>query len=53
MSSASLDQTLPWPLVETEWLAAHLADPDLRILDCAILLELKNGVPQMRSGRPA
>ena len=53
MSSASLDRTLPWPLVETEWLAAHLADPDLRILDCAILLELKDGVPQMRSGRQA
>ena len=53
MSSVSSDRTLPWPLVETEWLAAHLADPDLRILDCAILLELKDGVPQMRSGRPA
>jgi thiosulfate/3-mercaptopyruvate sulfurtransferase len=24
----------PEPLVTTEWLAAHLADPDLRILDC-------------------
>jgi thiosulfate/3-mercaptopyruvate sulfurtransferase len=28
---------MPKPLVSTEWLAAHLDDPDLRILDCTIV----------------
>jgi thiosulfate/3-mercaptopyruvate sulfurtransferase len=45
--------SLPWPLVETEWLATHLSDPDLRILDCAIVMELRDGVPRMTSGRQA
>jgi thiosulfate/3-mercaptopyruvate sulfurtransferase len=52
-TSVSTSRTLPWPVVETEWLAAHLADPDLRILDCAIVLELSDGVPKMMSGRQA
>jgi thiosulfate/3-mercaptopyruvate sulfurtransferase len=25
--------TLPTPLVSTDWLAKHLGDPDLRVLD--------------------
>jgi thiosulfate/3-mercaptopyruvate sulfurtransferase len=25
--------TLPTPLVSTDWLAEHLGDPDLRVLD--------------------
>jgi len=28
----------PEYLVETDWLASHLADPDLCILDCTVLL---------------
>lgn len=28
---------LPVPLVETEWLADHLDEPDLRILDCSVV----------------
>ncbi len=27
-------------LVETEWLAAHLQDSDLRILDCSVMMEI-------------
>jgi thiosulfate/3-mercaptopyruvate sulfurtransferase len=49
-TSRSSSHTLPWPLVQTEWLASHLTDPDLRILDCAIVLELEDGVPRMTSG---
>ena len=30
---------LPQPLVETDWLAAHLEDPRLRILDCSVIFE--------------
>ena len=25
-------------LVDTEWLAAHLGDPDLRVLECTVYL---------------
>lgn len=32
-----IPRTVP-VLVETDWLAAHLADPDLRILDCTVWL---------------
>ena len=31
----------PEYLVETDWLEDHLGDPDLRIFDCTVLLELK------------
>lgn len=35
---------MPYPndqfIVETDWLAAHLDDPDLRILDCSVDVEL-------------
>ena len=34
-----MSDPLPPFLVETEWLAAHLHDPDLRILDCTVLSE--------------
>lgn len=30
--------TYPQYLVETDWLEAHLNDPDLRILDCTVLI---------------
>lgn len=32
-----MTDTLDRPLVETDWLAAHLEDPDLRILDCSVV----------------
>jgi thiosulfate/3-mercaptopyruvate sulfurtransferase len=40
------------PLVSTEWLAAHLGDPDLVILEASIFLDTKNasGRPEFRSG---
>ena len=43
----------PQYLVETEWLAAHLADPDLRIFDCTTYLDPDpvQGYAA-RSGRP-
>lgn len=31
----------PEYLVETDWLEAHLGDPDLRVFDCTVPLELK------------
>jgi thiosulfate/3-mercaptopyruvate sulfurtransferase len=31
--------TLPSPLVETAWLDAHLREPDLRILDCSVVMK--------------
>jgi hypothetical protein len=43
----------PQYLVETEWLAAHLADPELRVFDCTTYLDpdpVKIFVA--RSGRP-
>jgi thiosulfate/3-mercaptopyruvate sulfurtransferase len=43
----------PQYLVETEWLAAHLGDPDLRIFDCTTHLEPDPvNVYAVRSGRP-
>lgn len=41
---------LPSPLVDTAWLAEHLADPDLRIVDATVQVRLKP-FPRMRSGR--
>ncbi|MFN8633185.1 MAG: sulfurtransferase [Chloroflexota bacterium] len=42
----------PGYLVETDWLEAHLGDPDLRILDCTIDRKTdENGVVRMASGR--
>jgi thiosulfate/3-mercaptopyruvate sulfurtransferase len=38
MSAASEGFAHPEFLVESEWLAAHLGDPELRILDCTIHL---------------
>ena len=29
---------LPSQLVTTDWLAAHLEEPDLRILDCSVVM---------------
>jgi thiosulfate/3-mercaptopyruvate sulfurtransferase len=42
----------PGFLVETEWLEAHLGDPDLRVLDCTIDRAVgPDGVPRLASGR--
>lgn len=38
------------PLVEPGWLAEHLADPDLRIVDATVQVRLKP-LPRMRSGK--
>jgi len=31
--------TLPSPLIETAWLDGHLGEPDLRILDCSVVMK--------------
>jgi thiosulfate/3-mercaptopyruvate sulfurtransferase len=42
----------PGYLVETDWLEAHLGDPDLRILDCTIDRTADaNGIVRLASGR--
>jgi len=42
----------PQHLVETEWLAAHLGEPDLRVLDCTIDRKAgPDGVVRLASGR--
>ena len=40
-------------LVETEWLEAHLADPDLRIFDCTMIFSPSEGKMLFESGRDA
>jgi len=45
-------QALPSPLVSTEWLAARLDEPDIRILDCTVYLHpLPGGDMRAESGR--
>lgn len=42
------------PLVTTDWLADHLDDPDLVVLDCTVLYHIgENGEPVTVSGREA
>lgn len=41
--------TIP-PLVEAEWVEAHLGDPELRVLDVTVQVKLKP-FPHMRSGK--
>lgn len=44
--------TNPQYLVETEWLAAHLDDPALRVLECMTILHpLPEGGYRAESGR--
>lgn len=40
-------------LVTTEWLADHRGRPDLRILDCTVIFERRDGELEVRSGRDA
>ncbi|MBT5772917.1 MAG: sulfurtransferase [Dehalococcoidia bacterium] len=45
--------TLPGQLVETEWLAEHLGDADLRVLECTTILRPgDDGRLRAESGRP-
>jgi thiosulfate/3-mercaptopyruvate sulfurtransferase len=41
------------PLVETDWLAAHFADPTLRVFDCSVTLVPVEGGVRPESGRAA
>ena len=43
----------PQYLVETAWLAAHLTDPDLRILDCTVVFATDPHGFQVANGREA
>ena len=44
--------TNPQHLVETDWLAAHLEDPTLRVLECTVILDtLPEGGYRAESGR--
>lgn len=52
-SPAPSSTTLPSPLVETVWLAEHLDDRDLRILDCTVVRQDQpNGSYNFVSGKP-
>ncbi|MCS7001764.1 MAG: sulfurtransferase [Dehalococcoidia bacterium] len=43
----------PQYLVETDWLAAHLSDPTIRIVDSSVVfLQSPDGPPRSLSGRP-
>lgn len=38
-------------LVTIDWLAEHLGDPDLVVLDCSVVIDASSGSMTMRSGR--
>lgn len=43
---------LPTPLVSTDWLAGHLKDSDLRLLDCTVVMQpTPTGAYAFASGR--
>jgi len=42
---------LPSQLVNTDWLAAHLSDPRLRILDCSVVMRTADGSYSFVGGR--
>ncbi len=42
---------LEGPLVETAWLESVLGSPDLRVLDCTVVFERRNGELHVASGR--
>ena len=47
-----MSNRIPSPLVETDWLARHLGEPDLRILDCSVLmLPTPDGAYAFRAAR--
>ena len=50
MSLMDSKVTLPTPLLEADWLASHLADPDLRVLDATVHVKVFP-IPRIKSGR--
>ena len=48
-----MSPALPGPLVSTEWLAANLDDPGLRIFDCSVTLVPSGSGVRPESGRAA
>ena len=51
--SCTVDTFVPGPLVSTEWLAAQLGSPDVRIYDCTVIYGGGGeGGPEFPSGRP-
>ncbi len=44
-------EDLPKPLVSTSWLAEHLEDADIRILDCSVIMEVNGEHYHFVSGR--
>lgn len=51
MNKAAIEQNYVDYLVETDWLAKRLTEPDLRIFDCTVNAEL-NTDPEQSSTRP-
>lgn len=47
---SAISISLPTPLLEAEWLASHLDDPNLRILDATVQVKLFP-IPRIKSGR--
>jgi hypothetical protein len=43
----------PQYLVDTDWLEAHLSDPDLRVLDCTVLFQTDADGVRVNNGREA
>ena len=39
------------PLIDTDWLQEHLHDPDLRILDCSVSMQVTDNEYHFISGR--
>jgi thiosulfate/3-mercaptopyruvate sulfurtransferase len=53
MSTSFRQDTMPSPLVSTEWLHEHLRDEDLRILDCTVVMTTSSdGSYSFSAGRP-
>lgn len=40
-------------LVSVQWLAEHLDDPELRVLDATVQVRRRRGLPTVRSGKVA
>jgi thiosulfate/3-mercaptopyruvate sulfurtransferase len=41
----------PQYLVDTDWLEAHLSDPDLRVLDCTVFFQIDADGVRANNGR--
>lgn len=57
-NTALAGSSMPTPLVGSDWLAANLEEPDLRILDCSVIMvtaedgsySFRPGLPEWREG---